>query len=107
MSGKMATAVEADMGSPSVRRVLSCSQHLADHSAPQHLSFQLDNLGTLRFPRPMKHILLSAMMLAATAAFGAGAGAKVTPPYAAPDVEGTDQNGKTVKLAEVYKANPY
>ncbi len=56
----------------------------------------------------MKHILLSAMMLAATAsAFAAGAGAKVTPPYPAPDVEGTDQNGATVKFAEVYKANPF
>ena len=54
----------------------------------------------------MKHILLSAMMLAATAAF-AGQGAKVTPPYAAPDVEGVDQEGKTVKLSEVYKANPF
>jgi peroxiredoxin Q/BCP len=73
---------------------------------PEGLSFQLDNLSTLRFPRPMKHILLSAMMLAATAAF-AGQGAKVTPPYAAPDVEGVDQDGKTVKLAEVYKANPF
>lgn len=54
----------------------------------------------------MKHILLSAMMLAATAAF-AGQGAKVSPPYAAPDAEGTDQDGKTVKLADVYKANPF
>lgn len=54
----------------------------------------------------MKHILFSAMMLAATAAF-AGQGAKVDPPYAAPEVESTDQDGKTVKLAEVYKANPF
>jgi peroxiredoxin Q/BCP len=54
----------------------------------------------------MKHILLSAMMLAATAAF-AGQGAKVNPPYPAPDGVGTDQNGKAVNLAEVYKANPY
>ena len=46
------------------------------------------------------------MMLAATSVF-AGAGAKVTPPYAAPDVEATDQEGKSVKLADVYKANPF
>lgn len=54
----------------------------------------------------MKHLALFAMMLAATSAF-AGAGAKVTPPYAAPDVESVDQDGKTVKLSEVYKANPF
>ena len=54
----------------------------------------------------MKHILFSAMMLAATAAF-AGQGAKVNPPYDAPAVESTDQDGKTVKLDEVYKSNPF
>jgi peroxiredoxin Q/BCP len=54
----------------------------------------------------MKPIILSAMMFAATAAF-AGQGAKVIPPYAAPDVESTDQDGKPVKLADVYKANPF
>jgi peroxiredoxin Q/BCP len=55
----------------------------------------------------MKYILLSAMMLATASAFAAGTGAKVATPYAAPEVEGTDQDGKTVKLAEVYKANPF
>jgi peroxiredoxin Q/BCP len=56
----------------------------------------------------MKHFLLilPVALFAATAAF-AGAGAKVTPPYAAPDVESTDQDGKPVKLADVYKANPF
>ncbi|MFZ4766669.1 MAG: peroxiredoxin [Roseimicrobium sp.] len=56
----------------------------------------------------MKHMLLTVpfALFAATAAF-AGAGAKVTPPYAAPDVESIDQDGKPVKLAEVYKANPF
>jgi peroxiredoxin Q/BCP len=56
----------------------------------------------------MKHILLPAMMfLASASVFAAGAGAKVDPPYAAPEVEGTDQNGKAVKFAEVYKSNPF
>jgi len=51
------------------------------------------------------YLTLVAAICTATAAF-AGQGAKVTP-YAAPEVEGTDQEGKTVKLAEVYKENPY
>jgi peroxiredoxin Q/BCP len=56
----------------------------------------------------MKHILFSAMMLVATAsAFAAGAGAKVSPPYPAPDLQVTDQEGKSVKLGDVYKANPF
>ncbi len=46
------------------------------------------------------------MMFAASTA-SAGQGAKVTPPYDAPDVESVDQDGKVVKLSEVYKANPY
>ena len=54
----------------------------------------------------MKHIFFSLLLLTATAAF-AGQGAKVDPPYAAPDVESVDQDGKPVKLAEVYKANPF
>ncbi len=33
--------------------------------------------------------------------------AKVSPPYDAPAVSGTDQEGKTVNFADVYKANPY
>jgi peroxiredoxin Q/BCP len=55
----------------------------------------------------MKSILFSAMLLAAASAYAAGAGAKVDPPYPAPEVESVDQDGKTVKLAEVYKANPF
>lgn len=54
-------------------------------------------------------LLLSAVALAlftASTVF-AGQGAKVTPPYDAPDAESVDQNGKAVKLADVYKANPY
>jgi thioredoxin-dependent peroxiredoxin len=54
----------------------------------------------------MKSILLSAMMLATTAVF-AGQGAKVNPPYPAPDIQAKDQNGQTVNLADVYKANKF
>jgi peroxiredoxin Q/BCP len=54
----------------------------------------------------MKHILFSAMILTAASAY-AGQGAKVNPPYDAPKVESVDQNGQPVKLADVYKANPF
>ncbi len=47
------------------------------------------------------------LLALATASLHAGQGAKVDPPYAAPDVEATDQDGKTVKLSEVYAASPY
>ena len=62
----------------------------------------------MRFPRLMNHLLhsLAFALVTATAAH-AGAGANVNPPYAAPDVESTDQDGKPVKLADVYKANPF
>jgi peroxiredoxin Q/BCP len=49
-----------------------------------------------------------AMSILTTAALVAGPNAvKVNPPYAAPDVTSTDQEGKTVKLADVYKASPF
>jgi peroxiredoxin Q/BCP len=48
---------------------------------------------------------LIATLLITSFAF-AGAGAKVTP-YAAPDTDGIDQEGKAVKFSEVYKANPF
>ena len=49
-----------------------------------------------------------AMSILTSAALVAGPKAeKVNPPYAAPDVSGTDQEGKTVKLADVYKASPF
>ena len=46
-------------------------------------------------------VLASASLLAGPQA------AKVNPPYAAPDVAGTDQDGKTVNFAEVYKSSPF
>lgn len=49
---------------------------------------------------------LTLALLASSTAF-AGQGAKVNPPYDAPAVESVDQDGKAVKLADVYKANPY
>lgn len=54
-------------------------------------------------------LLFSALTLAllASSSVFAGQGAKVNPPYAAPDVESIDQDGKAVKLSEVYKANPF
>ncbi|HSI64785.1 MAG TPA: peroxiredoxin [Candidatus Saccharimonadia bacterium] len=54
-------------------------------------------------------LLFSALTLAllASGSVFAGQGAKVSPPYAAPDVESVDQDGKAVKLSEVYKASPY
>ncbi len=58
----------------------------------------------------MKHLssLLAVSVVLTSSALIAGSSAvKVNPPYAAPDIEGTDQDGKTVKFAEVYKANPY
>ncbi len=50
--------------------------------------------------------VLSLALFAASPAF-AGQGAKVDPPYAAPDVESVDQDGKPVKLADEYKANKF
>jgi thioredoxin-dependent peroxiredoxin len=70
-------------------------------------AFPLDLPGLIRCDASMKSLSLSlfAALITATAAF-AGQGAKVEP-YAAPDVESIDQEGKAVKLAEIYKANPF
>lgn len=51
--------------------------------------------------------LLAASLLACPALVAGPAAVKVEPPYAAPDIEGVDQEGKTVKFAELYKSNPY
>ena len=57
----------------------------------------------------MKSLLTTlAMSLLTSTAIIAGPDAlKVNPPYAAPEASGTDQEGKVVKLADVYKANPF
>src|ERR1700710_2828486 len=57
----------------------------------------------------MKSILafLAVSALAGTVLLASPQAVKVSPPYAAPDVEGVDQEGKPVKFAEVYKANPF
>jgi len=60
-------------------------------------------------PCPMKsiHTFFAVSLLAATALVAGPQAAKVNPPYAAPDVQGVDQEGKTVKFSDVYKANPF
>lgn len=50
---------------------------------------------------------LAVSLLACSALVAGPAAVKVEPPYAAPDIEGVDQEGKTVKFAELYKSNPY
>lgn len=50
---------------------------------------------------------LAVSLLAGSALVAGPAAVKVEPPYAAPDIEGVDQEGKTVKFAELYKSNPY
>lgn len=55
----------------------------------------------------MKALTVILALAASTALIAGPAAVKVNPPYAAPDIEGTDQEGKTVKFDEVYKANPF
>lgn len=55
----------------------------------------------------MKALPLLLSVLAATALVAGPSATKVNPPYAAPDTEGVDQEGKAVKFADVYKANKY
>ncbi|TLD68597.1 peroxiredoxin [Phragmitibacter flavus] len=50
---------------------------------------------------------ISAMSIVAATSLHAGQGVKIDPPVDAPAIEATDQNGKTVKLAETYQATPY
>lgn len=50
---------------------------------------------------------LAVSLLAGGALLASPQAVKVNPPYDAPDVQGTDQEGKTVKFAEVYKASPF
>jgi thioredoxin-dependent peroxiredoxin len=50
---------------------------------------------------------LAAIVLAGSALVAGPSAVKVNPPYDAPATEGTDQDGKTVKFAELYKANPF
>lgn len=50
---------------------------------------------------------LALVFLAGSALLAGPAAVKVNPPYDAPATEGTDQNGKTVKFADLYKANPF
>jgi thioredoxin-dependent peroxiredoxin len=51
--------------------------------------------------------LLALSLVAAMPLIAGPNAAKVTPPYAAPDVEGADQDGKPVKFAEIYKSSPF
>ena len=55
----------------------------------------------------MKALPVILAFAASTALIAGPAAVQVNPPYAAPEIEGTDQEGKTVKFAEVYKANPF
>ncbi len=50
---------------------------------------------------------LAAVLLASVVLIAGPAAVKVNPPYDAPATEGTDQEGKTVKFADLYKANPF
>lgn len=50
---------------------------------------------------------LAVSLLSVSALVAGPAAVKVEPPYAAPDIEAVDQEGKTVKFAELYKSNPY
>lgn len=55
----------------------------------------------------MKTILCLAAVFVTGAVLTAGpAAVKVNPPYDAPATEGTDQEGKLVKFADLYQANP-
>ena len=50
---------------------------------------------------------LAAILLAGAGLFAGPSAVKVNPPYDAPATEGTDQEGKSVKFADLYKANPF
>ncbi len=50
---------------------------------------------------------LAVSLLSVSALVAGPAAVKVEPPYAAPDIEAVDQEGKAVKFAELYKSNPY
>jgi thioredoxin-dependent peroxiredoxin len=50
---------------------------------------------------------LAAVLLAGSALVAGPSAVKVNPPYDAPATEGTDQEGKMVKFAELYKASPF
>jgi len=52
-------------------------------------------------------LLLAAAVVAGSALVAGPAAVKVKTPYNAPATEGTDQEGKTVKFADLYKANPF
>lgn len=59
-----------------------------------------------RFAMKSTLAAIATTMLAILPSF-ANQGKMVTPPYAAPETEGVDQEGKTVKFADLYKANEY
>lgn len=61
------------------------------------------------FEYPMKYLqqILAVTFLFGSALMAGPAAVKINPPYAAPEVEGTDQEGKLVKFADVYKASPF
>jgi peroxiredoxin Q/BCP len=49
---------------------------------------------------------LAAVALTTICLMASPSAVKVNPPYDAPAAEGTDQEGKTVKFADLYKSNP-
>lgn len=56
----------------------------------------------------MKTILcLAAVFLTGAVLIAGPAAVKVNPPYDAPATEGVDQEGKPVKFADLYQANPF
>ena len=58
----------------------------------------------------MKNSIAAVFALSLLAAASAVAGPKamkIDPPYAAPAIEGTDQDGKAVKFADLYKDNKF
>src|SRR4029079_2769592 len=60
-----------------------------------------------RFGRTMKALFhLATITLTAACLMASPSAVKVNPPYDAPATEGTDQEGKAVKFADLYKANP-
>ena len=53
------------------------------------------------------HTLIAVSALASSALIAGPSAVKVNPPTPAPEVEGKDQEGKTVKFADLYKANKF
>lgn len=51
--------------------------------------------------------IFSLTLLAAASVIAGPKAVKVDPPYAAPAIEGTDQTGKAVKFADLYKDNKF